>query len=72
MSDLMAMDAISKKGGDIKAFPVGSNIKRCQTGADGWGEITIAVDNRTILQIGDYVGALYLVNREEFEKEKPL
>lgn len=41
MSDLIKLDAISKRNGDIKSFPVSSNFISSKSGKDGWGEIAI-------------------------------
>lgn len=72
MSDFSKLDNIANRNGNIKAFPLGTNFKRAQIGKNGWGEMTIAVDNRTILNYtnGEVVGALYITSKEEWNKEE--
>lgn len=72
MSDLIKLDNIAKRKGNIKAFTLDPNFKRGQIGKLGWGEMTIAVDNETIKDYanGDLIGVLYITSREEWEKEK--
>jgi hypothetical protein len=72
MSDLLKLENIRKRSGDIKAFPIPSNLIEMNTGKNGWGYIKIAVDNSSITEcvINDkYIGVFYLVNREEFKQE---
>ena len=72
MSDLLKLNNISKRDGDIRAFPLASNLKAAQTGKQGWGEVTIAVNNGTVqdLAIDNVIGILFIVGRDEWEKEK--
>ena len=72
MSDLIKLDNISKRNGDIRACPIPGNLKSTHTGKDGWGEVTIAIDNATVSRLNndDLFGILCLVSREEWEKEK--
>ena len=72
MSDMIKLENIRKRNGDIKAFPVSSNLIEANTGKDGWGYIKIAVDNTTIQEMyinNKYTGVLYLVSHEEWRKE---
>ena len=71
MSDLIKLDNISKRNGDIKGYPINSNLKRFNTGKDGWGEVVIAVDNSMIMQLmkNESVGGLFITTKEEWEKE---
>lgn len=72
MSDLLKLENIRKRNGDIKSYPIASNMTDAQTGARGWGYIKIAVDNATIneMAINDkYTGILYLVSNDEWKKE---
>lgn len=71
MSDLIKLDAISKRNGDIKSFPVSSNFISSKSGKDGWGEIAIAIDNASVqnLFMGNAIGILYIVSKDEWEKE---
>lgn len=71
MSDLIKLDNISKRNGDIRAYPISHNLKRMNIGANGWGEVVIAVDNQMIRQLmeSDWVGGLFITTKEEWEKE---
>ena len=71
MSDLIKLDNISKRNGHIRAYPISHNMKRCSIGANGWGEVVIAVDNQIVRQLmeSDWVGGLYITTKEEWEKE---
>lgn len=71
MSNLLKLDNIAKRNGNIKAFTLDSNFKRGQIGKQGWGEITIAVDNQTIKDYAnsELIGVLYITSKEEWEKE---
>jgi len=72
MSDLLKLDNIRKRNGDIKAFPLNTNLKNGRTLKDGWGEITVAIDNPTVLSLlaDKEIGIVYITTREEWEKEK--
>ena len=72
MSDLLKLDNISKRNGDIRAFPLGSNIKAAQIGKQGWGEVTVAVNNPTVQDLfaDKVIGILFIVGKDEWEKEK--
>lgn len=69
MSDLIKLDNIAKRSGDIRFYPVTSNLKRSQTGKDGFGEVVIAVDNETIMRLDEMLGGIYLVSKREWEIE---
>jgi hypothetical protein len=71
MSDLLKIENIRKKNGDIKAFPLSSNLKRTNHGKDVWGEVTIAIDGVSVERIwnDEVIGVLYIIGREEWEKE---
>ena len=71
MSDLIKLDNISKRNGHIRAYPISHNLKRMNIGANGWGEVVIAVDNQIIRQLmeSDWVGGLFITTKEEWEKE---
>jgi hypothetical protein len=72
MSDLLKLENIRKRNGDIKAYPITSNIISTETGKNGWGNVQIAVDNATISEMiinGKYTGILYLVSNDEWKKE---
>lgn len=71
MSDLQKLENISNRNGDIKAFPLTTNLKSGNTGKDGWGELKIAVDNATVINFTNnkVIGVLYVIGREEWEKE---
>jgi len=72
-SDFEIMSIMSQKNMDIKLAP-SDNFKRANTGKNGFGEVVMAVDNQTILNIDKYIFGLYFINREEFNKlkaEKP-
>lgn len=72
MSDLIKLNNIVAKNGDIKAFPISSNMIEAQTGKNGWGYVKIAVNNESINKIllEKYTGILYLVSIEEFNNER--
>ena len=71
MSDLIKLDNISKRNGHIRAYPISHNLKRMNIGANGWGEVVIAVDNSMIMQLmkNESVGGLFITTKEEWEKE---
>jgi hypothetical protein len=53
---------------DIKIAPA-ENFKRAQTGKKGWGELTIAVDNETLMNLNmtkNYTLCLLVYNVKEF------
>jgi hypothetical protein len=58
---------------ELKLSPL-RNIKRAQSGKDGWGEVTIAIPNEIVQQLlidpGYYVGGFLIAKREEFDKCK--
>ena len=73
MSDLLKLEAIRKRNGDIKAFPIAHNFISADTGKNGWGNVKIAVDNETIIQMGvnqKYTGILYLVSNADWKAEQ--
>ena len=72
MSDLLKLENIRLRNGDIKAFVLESNMTAANTGKDNWGRIEIAVDNETVhrLMNDDVIGVLYVTTKEEWEKEK--
>ena len=64
---------MTNKNMDIKAFPLSSNLTQVQTGKDGWGRVTIAVDNQTCAQIvvgGSLVMTLLIADGKQFEEVK--
>lgn len=71
MSDLLKLENIRKRNGDIKAFPLVSNIKSARHGKGTWGEVTIAIDSESVERIwgNDVVGVLYVAGKESWEKE---
>lgn len=72
MSDFIKLKNIADRNGDIVSFNLSSNLKSAKTGKDGWGEVVIAVDNKTITEMAvrdKYIGVLYLVSKEDWEKE---
>jgi rubrerythrin len=72
MSDLLKLENIRKRNGDIRAFPVSSNMIEAKTRKDGWGYIKIAINNQSVFDMfaDKLTGILYLVSNEEWEKEK--
>lgn len=72
MSDLLRLEEIRKKNGDIKAFPLASNMKSARHGKGVWGEVVIAIDAESVERIwqNDVIGVLYLANKDEWEKQK--
>jgi hypothetical protein len=71
MSDFLKLDEIRKANGDIKAFPLGSNLKGANSSKNGWGQVTIAVDNETVHRLitDDVVGILYVIGKEDWKKQ---
>lgn len=71
MSDLLKLENIRLRDGDIKAFPISHNLIEANTGKNGWGYIKIAVDNNSIggLALEQLTGILYLVGIDEWKKE---
>jgi len=72
MSDLLKLNNIQKRNGDIKAFPLSSNLQSGRTGKQGWGSISIAVNNSSVtgLLSERVIGILYIISKDEWEKEK--
>lgn len=70
-TDLIKLDNIQRRNGNIKAFILPNNFIGANTGKDGWGRITIAVDNATVADFfsDSVIGVLYVVGREEWAKE---
>lgn len=71
-SDLQKLDSIVKRNGDIKAFPLASNLISSKgVGKSGWGEVTVAVDTGSVQKLfsDEAIGVLYIVSKEEWEKE---
>jgi hypothetical protein len=68
MSDLKALENIRIKNGDIRAFPISSNMIEANTGKDGWGHIKIAINNQSVGELftEKLTGILYLVDVDEF------
>lgn len=71
MSDLLKLNNIVQRNGDIKAFPLSSNMKSARHGKGSWGEVTIAIDGVSVERLwdNDAIGILYIVGRDELEKE---
>jgi hypothetical protein len=69
MSDFEIIKKMSDGNMDIKLAPAG-NFKRAQTGKNGFGEITLAVDNNTIINLDDYYIGLFFMNKKQFDKLK--
>ena len=71
MSDLIKLNNIAKRNGNIKAFTLSTNLKSVKTCNNGWGEVLIAIDNNSVQDIlkNDVLGVLYIVNKEDWELE---
>jgi len=84
MSDLLKLNNIIQRNGDIKAFPLSSNMKSARHFKGPWGKVTIAIDSISVggevtiaidsvsverLWGNDAIGILYIVGRDEWEKE---
>jgi len=71
MSDLLKLNNIVQRSGDIKAFPLSSNMKSAKHGKGPWGEVTIAIDSESVERLwgNDVVGILYIIGRDEWERE---
>jgi hypothetical protein len=62
----------ARKMGELKSFPL-ENVTNISTGKDGWGRVTIAIDNETAgrLMRGDpLIFALIVADGEAFRKVK--
>ena len=70
-TDLIKLDNIQRRNGNIKAFILPNNFMGANTGKDGWGMLTVAVDNATVADFfsDSVIGVLYVVSREEWAKE---
>jgi hypothetical protein len=71
MSDLIKLNNIVKRNGDIKCFTLGNNFVQMRTGKDGWGLLTLAIDNESVLRMerDELIGVLYIVSKDEWKKE---
>jgi len=71
MSDLLKLNNIVQRSGDIKAFPLSSNMKSAKHGKGPWGEVTIAIDSESVERLwgNDAIGILYIVGRDEWKRE---
>ncbi len=71
MSDLLKLDAISKRNGDIKAFVIPGNLKSANHGKSIWGQVTIVIDAISVnrLMEDDVIGVLYIVGKDDWNKE---
>jgi hypothetical protein len=67
-SDLITLDKMSIDNKKVFALPVSSNFKRANMGKNGWGEIVLAIPNETIMNLDNYIGALYLADKKEFDE----
>jgi hypothetical protein len=72
MSDLLKLENIRKRNGDIRAFPLSSNLISSKTGSNGWGNVVVAINNQSSAQLfnDELIGILYLVNEREWKKEQ--
>lgn len=73
MSNFDVLEIMSNRNLDIKSFPVMNNLMNARTGKDGWGAITVAVDNGTAARImrGDLLVAVLLVaDGKQFQEVK--
>jgi len=70
-SDFIRMNEIQKRNGDIKAFPVITNIISANAGKNNWGKIEMAIDNESVHRImnNDVIGVLYIISRKEWTEE---
>lgn len=71
MSDLIKLENIRKRNGDIRAFATSTNMIEAKSGKDGWGHIKIAINNQSVHELfnDDLIGILYLIHRDEWNKE---
>jgi len=71
MSDLIKLNNIVERNGDIKAFTLCSNMMDFGKNKTSWGYVKIAIDRDSVNRImsDDLIGVLYVVSREEWEKE---
>jgi hypothetical protein len=78
MDKVNNLDVLAKMSKDnnkeLKFAPINTNLKRAQSGKDGWGEVTIAMPNDIICDLlvnpEYYVGGFLIAKREEFNKYK--
>jgi hypothetical protein len=71
MSDLLKLENIRLRNGDVKAFTLNTNLMEAHTGKNGWGYVKIAIDNNSVtrLALDQLVGILYLIGIDEWDKE---
>jgi hypothetical protein len=69
-NDLIALDKMARDNKKIFLLSISTNLKRANTGKDGWGEVVLAIPNETIMNLDNYVGGLYLADKEEFAEYK--
>jgi hypothetical protein len=72
VTDLLKLNNIVKRNGDIKAFPLQTNMIEAHTGKNGWGRLIIAIDNNSIVRMLDnqIIGVLFVFGKDEWEAEK--
>jgi len=58
----------------VKDLKITKRLLLKKSGKGQWGEVTIAVDNESVINLlnDNVIGILYLTTREEWEKEKAL
>lgn len=71
MSDLLKLEEITRRNGDIKAFPLSNNMKSIKFSKGAWGQVTVAIDGESVQRIidDDVIGVLYIIGRDEWERE---
>jgi hypothetical protein len=69
MSDFAIMQKMCDENKDIRMVN-SKNVKRTQTGKDGWGEVVIAIPNEVIFDMNNYIFGLYIINKDQFNKMK--
>jgi hypothetical protein len=72
LNNILVLAKMSEDGNpEIQLSPL-QNMKRAQSGKDGWGEVTIAIPNEVVQNLltdsGYYVGGFLIAKREEFDK----
>ena len=76
MNNFDVLKRMSMENKDIKGFAVSDNLVSAEIGKDGWGKITIAVDNATVQRIitasnigcADVGGVLLIYGAKEFNE----
>lgn len=72
MSDLIKLNNIVQRNGDIKAFNLSTNMISANTHKGYWGKIEIAIDTESLYRLmnDDAIGVLYITTKDEWNLTK--